>query len=205
MCFPQQSQPVDNSAALARKEEQARKARILEGQGKIDQNFSLFDDDFFNRYRGDYLNYYNPQVDKQFGDARMGLRYDLARRGVMNSTPGQHRFADLIDMYGQRRNEVASNAQSAVSGLRGQVEQNKAELYQQNTTSADPSLAAQGAVSRVNSLTTPPAYSPIGDLFAGVVNSGAGMVNQQQNRMPAGYSPYFQPGYYSVPSGRVVN
>lgn len=203
MCF-QQSQPVDHSAELARQEEQARKGRILQGQGKIDSAFGMFDEPYFDHFKSDYLNYYTPQVDKQFGRAKQDLSYDLARKGVTNSTPGNKRFADLIDMYGQRRNEVASNALSATAGLKTQVEANKSELYNQNTTSADPSLAAQNSVSRVNSLTTPPVYSPLADLFAGAVNGGAQYLGQQNRGLPSGYAPYFAPGYYSSSSGRVV-
>lgn len=205
MCFPQ-STPVDHSAEIARQQEQARKERITTGQGKIDNAFGMFDPAYFDKYKTDFLNYYNPQVDKQFGLAKQDLRYNLARKGTMDSTPGQYEFGKLVDSYGQRRNEVASNANSAMAGQKATVESNKASLYQENTASADPSLAAQSAVSRVGALSTPPVYSPLADLFAGAVNGASAVRYGSYNAMPAGYAPFFSPGYYSSPgSGRVVN
>lgn len=204
MCFGGQQQPVDHSAEIARQEEQARKTRILAGQGKIDDQFKVFDNSYYDKFKNDYLANYNPQVDQQFGNARRDLRYQLADRGIVNSTPGNRRFADLIDLYGQRRNQVAQNALSATQGLKTDVENNKAELYNQNTTAADPSLAAQNSVSRLNALTTPQPYSPLGDLFAGILNGGANAFGASRNALPPGYGQYFQPGYYSAGSSRVV-
>jgi hypothetical protein len=195
--------PVDHSAEIARQEEQARQANILTGQGKIDTAFSAFDPAFFQKYQNDYLGYYNPQIDKQFGTTKRDLRYDLARKGTLNSTPGQTRFADLIDQLGQRRDELASNANAATAGLRSNVEQNKHTLYNQNTVSADPTLAAQGAAGSVGALMTPPVYSPLADLFAGVINSYGAYQAGAGNQIPMQYWQQIQPGYYGgTSSGR---
>ncbi len=206
MCFgPFASKPpVDNSAAVARQQEQARNARITEGQGKIDEQFGVFDPSFFGNFQNDYLNYYNPQVDEQFADTRKNLRYDLARKGTLNSTPGQNKFADLIDAYQSRRDEVASNALSATNQLKGDVENTKSELYAQNQQSADPSLAAQSAVSRVGALSTTPTYSPLADLFSGIINTGAAYAGGRQQGLPPGYSELFNPGSTSTRAARVV-
>lgn len=206
MCFSQQ-QPVDHSAEIARQEEQARKTRIVAGQGKIDDAFKVFDPAYYDKFKSDYTNYYNPQVDKQFTNARRDLGYQLANQGISNSTPGNRRFADLIDLYGQRRDQVAQNALTATAGLKTDVENNKATLYDQNTTAADPSLAAQNSVMRMNALTTPQPYSPLADLFSGVINTGATAYGARNYGLPGGYAPYFQPGYYgggSSGSTRVV-
>lgn len=197
------SPPRDNSADVARQEEQARQSRILTGKGEIDNAFSAFNPEFFQSYLNDFLGHYNPQVDKQFKDTKQDLRYDLARRGTLNSTPGQNRFADLLGMYGERRDVLASNANAAVAGVKSDVESNKNALYAQNIASADPTLAAQSAVGRVGTLMTPPVYSPLADLFAGAINSYGAVQQGAGQRLPAGYQQQFQPGYYGgSPSGR---
>ena len=180
-------------------------ARIQSGQGEIDTAFNGFDPAFFQKFQNDYLGYYNPQVDDQFGDARQNLRYDLARKGTMNSTPGNTKFAELINSYQQRRDEVGSNALSATNKLRGDVENTKSNLYQMNTQSADPSLAAQSAVSSVGALQTTPTYSPLADLFGGLINSGAGYMAGQQRGLPKGYAQLLQPGGASSSSVSVHN
>lgn len=192
--------PKDNSAAIARKEEKQRQERIREGKGKIDKAFAVFDPKYFDQFKNDYLGYYNPQIDEKYTDARQDLRYNLARAGTQDSTPGQKAFGDLLEGYTDRRREVASNALEATNKIRGQVEQNKSDLYAQNQASADPSLAAIQAVGRAGSLQTPPSFSPVGDIFAGLTNAGASYLSGSNRGLPQGYAPFFAPGA-SLPSG----
>lgn len=205
MCFPKP--PRDNSAELARQQEQQRQARITQGQQAIDDAFKGFDDSYFNDYRQDYLDYYNPQVDEKYGNARRDLRYNTARAGILDSTGGFRLFGDLSKAYDDQRRAVASNADQATNEQRTNVEQNKSDLYSQNTASADPSLAAISAAGRAGSLQTTPAYSPVGDLFSGLTNAGASYIAGRNKGLPAGYDRLFQPGA-TLPtgygSGRVV-
>lgn len=192
MCPPKP--PQDNSAELARQQEQERQARITQGKQSIDSAFSVFDPKYFDKFKGDYLGYYNPQVDEQFTDARQDLRYNLARAGTEDSTPGQKAFADLTEGYGDKRREIESKATEATNNIRSQVEQNKSDLYAQNTASADPSLAAMSAAGRAGSLSTPPSLSPLADLFAGMTNAGAAFIQGNNRGLPAGYRNAFQSG-----------
>lgn len=197
MCFPQQ-QPQDNSAELARQQEQERQARITEGKQKIDDAFSVFDPAYYDKFKSDYENVYNPQVDKQFTDARKALRYNLARAGTEDSTPGQTAFGKLTEGYGDQRRAVESKALEATNNIKSQVESNKSDLYTQNTASADPSLSAISAVGRAGSLQSPPSFSPLADLFSGLTNAGAAYVYGQNKALPAGYGNAFRSG---LPTG----
>src|SRR5690606_26044477 len=142
-------------------------------------------------------------VDRQFGDARQSMRYNLARRGVTNSTPGFDAFGDLTESYGDQRRAITSNALNATNNLRGDVERNKTDLYSINLAAVDPSQAAVQAVGRAGSISSTPDYQPLGDLFGGLVaGTGAYMAGQQQ-RLPSQYRPLFY-GTGSG-SGRVVN
>jgi curved DNA-binding protein CbpA len=202
MCAPD-APPQDNSAAIARQQAAERESKIRTGQGEIDKAFSIFDPAYYDTFSKTYTDYYNPQVDKQFGDARQGLKYNLARKGMQDSTPGQNAFGDLIDSYGQKREQVAANAKDATNALRTDVETNKGDLYSQNTASADPSLSAASAVSRAGSLQSTPSFSPLGDLFGGLVNTGTAYYQGTQRGLPAGYRDLF-PGSSSG-SVRVTN
>lgn len=205
MCFPGGgSQPVDNSAAIAREQEQARKARITQGQGAIDSAFSVFDPAYYDKFGKTFTDNYNPQVDQQYGLAKQDLRYNFARQGTLNSTPAQVKFGQLLGSYGKARNEVASNAISATNDLRSRVSGNKTALYGQNINAADPSLAASGAAGSVASLQSPGAYSPLADLFTGMANAGTSYVAGRQNAFAPGYSQFFQPGYSTASTSRVV-
>jgi hypothetical protein len=178
----------DQSGEIARMLEDQRRAKINSGEGLINDAFSVFNPAFFNKYRQDYTNHYNPQVDKQFGDARQGLKYNLARARTQDSTQGQRNFGDLIEEYGKRRAEIGSNAISATNTYKSNIDQQKQELYNQNQLAADPTKAAQSAVGRVGALQTTPTYSPIGDLFSGLIRGGTAYLAGRQQGLPAGYS-----------------
>ncbi len=204
------STPHDNSAELARQQEEERQARIKQGQGAIDNAFAVFTPDYFDKYKQDYLGYYNPQIDEKFSNAKRDLTYNTARAGIQDSTGGQRLAGDLAQAYTDQRRAVESDALDASNKTRQSVESNKSDLYAQNTASADPSLAAINAVGRAGSLQTAPSYSPVGDIFSGLTGAGGYYVSGANKGLPAGYGNLFQPGStlprgYSAGSGRVVS
>lgn len=178
----------DQSAEQARMLEAQRVAKIKSGEGLINDAFKVFDDNYFDQYRKDYLAHYNPQVDKQFTDARQNLRYNLARARIADSTAGQRNFGDLISAYTKQRAEVGSRALNATNTLKGNIDTQKNELYSQNMTAADPTRAAQAAAGQVGALRTTPEYSPIGDLFGGLIRGGQAYVAGRQQALPPGYA-----------------
>lgn len=181
------SPPQDNSAEIARQKEEERQSRINQGKANIDSAFSAFTPQYYDKFNQDYLNFYNPQVDDQFTDARQGLRYNLARAGIENSTPAQKAFSDLTKSYGDQRQAISSKALEATNNVKTQVEQNKSDLYSQNIAAADPSLSAISAAGRAGALQTPPSFSPLADLFSGVANAGAAYMYGSNRALPAGY------------------
>lgn len=100
-------------------------------------------------------------------------------------------FCDLVNTSDQARREVASNAQDASNKLQQSVDSQKTQLYGLNSSSADPSLASEQALSSANSLQTPGAFSPPGNVFAGVINAGTNYLNGQGKALPPGYGNAF--------------
>jgi hypothetical protein len=205
MCFSNDT-PQDNSGLVARQQAVEREGRVTQGREAIDRQFGIFDPEYFQNYQNAYVSNYNPQVDEQFTDARKKLRYNLARSGTIDSTPGQESFGDLATSYQNARRDVASRASDATNQLRGEIDSARGDLYAQNSASADPSLASIQAVSRTGSLTTPASYSPLGDLFSGIVGGTGAYLNGRNAGLPDGYRDRFAPGA-TLPrsgSGRVV-
>lgn len=193
MCLFQKL-PKDNSAEEARKREDERKADIETGKGKIDKEFDVFTPEYYDQFKGDYLDYYNPQVDKKYDDARLALKYNIARAGALNSTGGQKAFGDLVTGYDDQRRAVASDALEATNKIRSQVEDSKSDLYAQNTAAADPSLAAITAAGKAGSLQSPPSFTPVGDIFSSLTNVGAGYYAGRNQALPSSYRGRFTPG-----------
>jgi hypothetical protein len=181
----------DGGAAAARQREQERQQQVREARARVDRIFSggedspgAFGDDYFNQYQQDYLGYYKPQLEKKRNDAREQLTHQLADRGVLESSVANKRFGDLTERYGERMGELQNKAETAVAQKRSDVEQARTSLYNLAQSSADPSLAASQAQARVSSLKSPPQYSPIGNVFADLINSGANVVRAERAGQP---------------------
>ena len=171
MCFSSPKAPVDNSAAIARKQEEERQARIRQGVSSIDSEFSNYNDDFYNKYQNDYLGYYTPQLEEQYGDARKRLTLNLAKTGNLNSQHGIDQSAKLKDYYGTQSSSVTNKALDAANALRGDVDSRKSQLYADARSSADPANAAAAARSVAQSLTPGQPSSPLANVFSDFFNN----------------------------------
>lgn len=206
MCLSTPKLPEDTSAQQAQVANDQRQAKITEGQGAIDSAFTKYDDNFFNGYQKNYVDNYNPQVDEQFGRAKEKLGYNDARRGMQDSTSGIFNRDLLNDSYGKQRQQIGANGVQAAEGLRSDVASQKSNLYALNASAADPTLISERASAAAGTIPSTPQYSVLGDLFSGLVNSGAAYQAGQSKALPPGYAAAFAPGA-GLPgsgSGRVV-
>ncbi len=171
MCFPKP--PKDNSAELARANEEARQAKIREGQKAIDDTFgATFNDAYFDKRAKDYEDYYNPQLLQQFEDAQKELTFQTARSGNGESTAANELFARLEKKRQEAATQVANDALAAKGKARSDVEAQKSSLYSLNNASADPTQAASQAGAAALALNQPVSFSPLGAIFAGLINAG---------------------------------
>lgn len=175
------SPPRDNSAEVSRQAEEARQRRIAQGRSVIDQEFQPFNDDFFNQYKDDYLDYYDPQLEKQYGDANRQLTLNLARQGVLASTHANRRTGDLQEYYDAQRTGITNRALNAANELRSNVDLRKSQLYSDNRAAADPGNAASMAASAAQSLQPSMPTSPLANAFSDFFNNAgnAAIINSR--------------------------
>lgn len=175
--------PRDNSAEIARQQEAERQARIAQGVSSIDQQFSNFNDDFFNTYQQDYLGYYTPQLEDQYTDARKRLTLQLAKTGNLTSSAGAQQMRDLTEFYNTQNTGITNKALDAVSTLRGNIDARKSQLYADNRAAADPGNAAAAAAAAATGLQPTPPSSPLANTFADFfTNLGNATAIYNQNR-----------------------
>jgi len=156
-------------AQQQRQDEIDRQNRIKEGISNIDNAFAGFDDGFYSGKSQNYLNYYRPQVDQQYGEAKQNTLYQLARQGIVNSSAGAKVNSDLARDYGNQLQSIQSGANSYAQNVRSQVEQQRNNLVNQVTATANPTQAASAANNQVGNLQMiEPAggYSPLAGLFS---------------------------------------
>ncbi len=178
MCGPKPKK--DNSAEIARQEEAKRQARIAQGQQGIDQAFAGFDDPFYQNYQNTYSDYYNPQLNDQYGQAVKRLTLQLAQTGNLTGSTGATQLADLKKYYDTQKLAVTNQALDAVNTLRGNIEGKKSQLYADNRAAADPGSAAAAAASAAQYLQPTAPSSPLADVF-GNFFSNLGNVAALQN------------------------
>ena len=193
--------PKDNSAAIARAEEAKRQARITEGQQGIDTAFAGFDDPFYQGYQDQYLGYYNPQIDDQYKDAVKRLTLQLAQTGNLTGSTGAKQLSDLQKNYDTQKLAINNQAQSAVQGLRSNIDQRKSQLYADNRSAADPGAASAAASSAVQYLQPTAPSSPLanvfGDFFSNLGNVAA-LKNARGYQQGTGVQTYGKTGGNSV-------
>jgi len=160
------SPPRDNSAEIARQQEAERQARIAEGQTKIDEQFVGFNDDFYNDYQTKYNNYYYPQIDDQYDDARKRLTLQLARTGNLTSSAGANQMGDLQEYYNDQRTGITNQGLNSVNELRANIDSQKTQLYNDNRSAADPGSAAAAAASAASNLQPGVPDSPLANMFS---------------------------------------
>jgi hypothetical protein len=159
------SPPRDNSAAIAAKAEAQRQARIAQGKLGIDEQFSGFNDDFYQGHQDQYQDYYTPQLNDQYGDAVKRLTLQLAQTGNLTGSVGADQLSDLKKYYAQQGQAVTGRAIGATNQLRGDIDTRKSQLYADNRASADPGSAASAAASAAQFLQPAAPSSPLANTF----------------------------------------
>jgi hypothetical protein len=181
------------AAEQQRQQEEARNARIASGMGQLNDQFSKFDDSYYNDYAGKLVNYWKPDIGRQFKDANDKLAFTFASSNPGGSSSSARAFARLREDRDRRLLEATDNATTQSNDLRKNVEGQRASLVAQLNATADPAAAANAAQNSIAGLSQPPAYEPLGDLFSNLTEQFA--ISQQAAR--SGY-----PGWgFSVGGG----
>lgn len=161
-------QANERMAAEQRAAEEARQRRIQEAIAGINNTFSQFNDDWFGKKKTDYLSYYDPQVEQQYGEAKQNTLFQLARQGLTDSSAGAKVYSDLARDYGNQKQSIQSGANAYEQQARSQVETQRNNLINQATATANPQASANAATNAVGSLQMiqpQGGYSPLAGLF----------------------------------------
>lgn len=182
MCFG--GAPQDNSAEIARQQEAERQARVQAGTARINDAFSKFDDSYYSGLGKSYLNYYTPELERQYGDAQKKLTYGFADAGNLESGAANQKMADLGREYGVQRAQLSDRALGAQQQGQADVERNRSDLISQLEAGSGVESTATSALARAQSLSAPPQYSPLGDVFATFTNTLANNAALQARGYP---------------------
>ena len=181
MCAPK----VDTSyqdfqreeAERARREEEARQARVAEGMTRIGEVFGNMDPVIEQR-RAAMEGFYIPQLDQQFGQAKDDLTASLARAGQLTSSTAQTKQSDLAQAFALNRASIEGDIAGDLAGTRTRMNQQRQAIESGLRASGDATSAADAALnSAVTFRQDQPALSPLGNIFYGI-GSGIGAATQ---------------------------
>lgn len=192
----------NNDAARARREEEARQARIKEGTAAIDQKFAGFDDKFYNDRTQAYFDANLPVLNSEYNRTKNTLGYAMAERGLLNSSARDMTEASLANEMAKQKRIVGDTGLSQANELRAKVEDSRGRIYQQLLQSADPANATAAATREASNLSVPSPVGAIGNFFADWSNVYLANRMSQASQPTGGYS---FGGGSSRPSARIVN
>lgn len=208
MCLPKPKDPsvdiANQQAASARQQEAERQARIDAGRGAIDTAFSQFGDDYYNKIGEDYKAYYNPQVDDQYKKTREKLIYELARGSTLESDAATKRLEQLEKKYKDNQAQIGNQAVAAMNEARGRVEGERSNLVNLNLNAADPAVIGERASASAANVSAPPTFSPLGNMFADILNQGATGLTLEAKGYPGFSTGFPKINYGTTGSGYVV-
>ena len=199
MCFGSSG---DGGAAEARKREEERQARVNEGAAEIEKVFSQFDDSFFDKRRQAQMDYERPQIDDQYKDALGELAFALSRSGLRNSSVGATRRAKGAKDYNFQLQESAARGERSAADARSAINKAEQDLLTNNMAIANPTAAANAAISAAEANTALPKYEPLMDLFADLTEGLATQADLERRGKSRYQSGLFSPSYGG--SGRTV-
>ncbi len=159
-----------------------------------------FNDDFFAGRRKAYLDYANPQLQQQYGDAQKQLAFSLARSGNLDSSARAQQEAKLADLYSQRSREIGDQALQQETSARNSVEDARANLITTLNATGDAEGAANSAIARASALSQQPAFDPIGNLFVDFTNTLGQQAAQERAESISGgaYRSPYNTGLFGV-------
>jgi hypothetical protein len=191
------------TAANVAQQEADKEAAIRAGQGAIDNDFSQFNDDYYGGYKQSYLDAYNPQLDTQYSLAKDKAIAALANQGVLDSSIAGNALGTLTNQYGTEKATIASNADDAVNTLKSNVNAAKTNLYNLNTSAADPTTVGNQAEATATSLLPQQTLSPLGDVFAGALTpiTAAAKANQNGANSSIFNTQTANQNFYGAPTG----
>lgn len=195
-----------------------RQGIIDKARAQIEGAFTPYNDDYYNKYAGDYVAAAKPQIARQYDDAKRATTFGFARRGNLESTAAARSFGRLDETRAEAEAGVANDAQSAANRYRSSVDGQRASLLNSifGAVSAAPVITADNvgeANTSLNYLTnalsspvslasgaskiTPPSFGQLGSIFA---------TQQPQQAAPrTGFSAGSAIPSSSGSSGRLVN
>lgn len=157
-------------ARRARRLERQREKRIDTGMQQIGEVFNPDAVQSIVDQRVQAMrDFYDPQINRQYDDAKNQLTFSLARAGLLNSTAAGEKQGDLAQRFAYNKGAIESRIASEASRTKRNIATERARIEDMLRRSADATAATNAALdSAVTFRQDTPDLNPIGNLFYGI-------------------------------------
>lgn len=161
------------------------------GDFMISDSFgNTFNDEYYNNYKQSSLDYYMPQLQNQYSDARENVTFDLARKGALDSSVAGDTFGDLTKRFEQEQGNVTNKVQDMVQRARTVADEARNSLQQYNQSVANPQQVNQQITQTVDRVQAQaPEPTPMGQVFADYLTAPLTTAAQVGGAAAKKYSP----------------
>ena len=196
-----QAEEIEQAAALRRQGAAADRGEMFTDR----HSYEGFGNDFYQQRADAYMDYANPELERQHQDARENLIYGMNRAGAQQSSAANRARARLEGEYEQAQDDIARRAQGHADEARESVARERQNLSQMIQSSADPDMARDQMPSVADALRSTPQFDATGQMISdaasayGAYRDGRAMDRAEQRVNRAGRRSDPSQG-----SGRVV-
>jgi hypothetical protein len=192
-----------NTAALTAQQQQTQ-AALTQGGQNIENAFSSYTPAYYAGVQKNYENAALPQLFKQYRATGANVNYNMANRGLTNSSAAQQLGSSLQGELASQEQGVVNAGQQQAQQVQQQVASEKGQLYNQLDVTQNPTLVGQSALNTAAQTGAPSVFQPLGNLFSNWSNIylANSFANNATTANPALTSPWL----YNNPniSGKAV-
>jgi hypothetical protein len=187
--------PSGNNNALNQLQQQ-QQAALSAGGAAIQQQFGqTFTPQYYQNLETNVENQQMPQLLSQYRQTGQATNYNLADKGLSQSSTAQNLGSSLQSQLAQGEQQVVNNAQQAAQTQQENVANQESQLYGQLQVSQNPTQTAQAAANAAAETSAPSVVAPLGNMFSNwtnlyLANQTANTANTQNELALALYAPY---------------
>lgn len=156
----------DGYTRRAEQRELERQRDIETGTQRVRQTFAnQFTPEYYDKIRGNFDDFYMPQMDRQYNDARQGLVYQLARSGLSDSSVRSDKYGELNEQMSLAKQNMQVKGEDYIQRRKLDAQRAQANTLGQLQQSADATGAARDAADAALTTSQAQGYDPLGQLF----------------------------------------
>lgn len=131
----QQRQAAEAAAAKKAADAQAyatgRTGQISTATQGINDAYSGFDQNYYDKFSKDYVDYYNPQLQSEYDTGVKNLTYKYGNQGGLDSSAAAGELSQLLKAKNDEAGQIASGATNAANNFQSSVNNQKQTLLSQ--------------------------------------------------------------------------